>query len=630
MTIDHFPVRIDTRPAGGKRAQGRTSPARSVGQTGVEPFEAARAQLEGALRALPLSDARLTRMLRDLRSTLRKLQQDAIQLTEASVRQRWLASVDLIPEPILIQADGRVVFANRAATDLFGAAEAAALLGRELHGLLLGAPDGPVAAEPSARSVMAARRLDGATLEVELATSPLADGWPGHPGEGGLVVLHARGHDDAEPDRLAGRDRLTGLPNRACLHDYLATALDRAAASRQRGVLIVLDLDQFKDVNDTHGHPAGDRLLGEITLRLAGFVADGEGMLARLGDDEFGIVRLGVDQGDGLAVLAQAILDAIARPVVIDDHEVFVTASMGAALFPDDALAPDQLIQHADLALDRAKAEGGHRCQFFLPKLNHDAQRRKSLERELRRAIERGELSLVFQPQFGLDGGSPVGAEALVRWEHPDRGAIEPRIFIPVAEASGLIRPLGRWVLEEACRVIKRGVDDGVEVGISVNLSAAQLRQGDFVGLVRRLLDTTGIRPDLLELEITESLLFEPSNEAIADMLREIAAFGVRLSVDDFGTGYSSLAYLKRFPVHKIKIDQSFVRDIGKDKDDDTIVRAMVTLGHSLGKRVIAEGVETMAQLEFLRRLGCDEAQGFVLGRPMAEEKLRALLRAGH
>jgi EAL domain-containing protein (putative c-di-GMP-specific phosphodiesterase class I) len=251
------------------------------------------------------------------------------------------------------------------------------------------------------------------------------------------------------------------------------------------------------------------------------------------------------------------------------------------------------------------------------------------LERDLRRGIERGELSLVFQRQYAVTGGRPVGAEALVRWNHPERGPISPKMFIPVAEATGLIRPLGRWVLEEACRAIRRSIEAGHEIGIGVNLSAAQLRHGDFVGILQSALSDAGIRPELLEIEITESLLFEPSNDAIAEMLRQIAAMGVRLGVDDFGTGYSSLAYLKRFPVHKIKIDQSFVRDIGRDKDDDMIVAAMVSLAHSLGKRAIAEGVETNEQLAFLRKLGCDEVQGYVLARPMPEAALAELLAAG-
>ncbi len=557
----------------------------------------------------------------------------------AASEERWRRLVDTAPDAILMHEAGVIGLANRSALRILATSSADDLIGRRLMELI--APEGRTAverqlaqaaaegivAEPASTAIMT---LTGRRIEVEITTSALSD----DSRQAFQTVLRDvtdRRRAEAEIKRLVHHDGLTGLPNRTLLLDRLETAMARATRDGRHGALMLLDLDQFKDVNDTLGHPAGDRLLQIVARRLRSTLRSTD-TLARLGGDEFAIVQtdLAANGGaSGAAILAQKALDAIAEPITIDDHDLFITSSLGVTLFPVDANGADQLIKNADLALYRAKAEGGHRFQFFLEQMNAEVLQKKSLERELRRAIERGELSLVYQPQYPAEGGRPLGAEALVRWTHPERGPIPPKTFIPVAESTGLIRALGRWVLEEACRAIRRSVDAGQEIGIGVNLSAAQLRHGDFVAHLHKLLLDTGVRPDLLEIEITESLLFEPSNDSIAEMLRRIAHLGVRLAVDDFGTGYSSLAYLKRFPVHKIKIDQSFVRDIGRDSDDDMIVAAMVNLAHSLGKRVIAEGVETERQLQFLRGLGCDEVQGYVLARPMPEADLARLLAAG-
>ncbi|HWL71924.1 MAG TPA: EAL domain-containing protein [Geminicoccus sp.] len=560
----------------------------------------------------------------------------AAEAGRAASEERWRRLIDTAPDAILMHEDGVVALANQSALRILAARSADDLVGRRLMELiapeggpsfarqLARAEDEEIVTDPAATAIMT---LDGRRVEVEITTSALREGGR----QAFQTVLRDvtdRRRAEAEIKRLVHHDGLTGLPNRTLLLDRLESAMARAVRDGRHGALMLLDLDQFKDVNDTLGHPAGDRLLQIVADRLRRTLR-GTDTLARLGGDEFAIVQTDLSSSNGAngaAVLAQKALDAIAQAITIDDHDLFITSSLGVTLFPVDASSPDQLIKNADLALYRAKAEGGHRFQFFLEQMNAEVLQKKSLERELRRAIERAELSLVFQPQFSIGGGRPVGAEALVRWQHPERGPIPPKAFIPVAEATGLIRPLGRWVLEEACRAIRRGLDLGQEIAIGVNLSAAQLRHGDFAASLRELIAESGIPPDLLEIEITESLLFEPSNDAIAEMLRRIAHLGVRLAVDDFGTGYSSLAYLKRFPVHKIKIDQSFVRDIGRDTDDDMIVTAMVNLAHSLGKRVIAEGVETERQLQFLRELGCDEVQGYVLARPMPEAALRELV----
>ncbi len=560
----------------------------------------------------------------------------AAEAGRAASEERWRRLVDTAPDAVIMHEAGKVTLINRSALRILATESSADLIGRSLMDLVV--PEGRAAlerqlaraavegivADPAVTAIMT---LTGRRVEVEITTSALSDDGR----QAFQTVLRDvtdRRRAEAEIKRLVHHDGLTGLPNRTLLLDRLETAMARAARDGRHGALMLLDLDQFKDVNDTLGHPAGDRLLQIVARRLRSTLRSTD-TLARLGGDEFAIVQTDLAStggASGAATLAQKALDAIAEPITIDDHDLFITSSLGVTLFPTDANGADQLIKNADLALYRAKAEGGNRFQFFLEQMNAEVLQKKSLERELRRAIERGELSLAFQPQFPIAGGRPVGAEALLRWTHPERGSIPPKAFIPVAEATGLIRPLGRWVLEEACRAIRRGIDAGQEIGIGVNLSAAQLRHGDFVAHLHKLLLDTAIRPDLLEIEITESLLFEPSNDSIAEMLRRIAHMGVRLAVDDFGTSYSSLAYLKRFPVHKIKIDQSFVRDIGRDSDDDMIVAAMVNLAHSLGKRVIAEGVETERQLQFLRGLGCDEVQGYVLARPMPEAALQELL----
>ena len=552
----------------------------------------------------------------------------------AASEERWRRLVETAPDAIVIHQDGVIKLANRKAIELFGASGPSQLVDRRFTDLVLAEGRDEIAeilqrlvdrggvTDPSQTRVV---RIDGRFVDVEMSSAAIVE-------QGRIAIqtvlrdVTERRRAEEEIRHLVYHDALTGLPNRALLFDRIRQAVQQVRRNGRRCAVMLLDLDQFKDINDTLGHPAGDKLLCAVSQRLLDTVR-GTDTLARLGGDEFAIVQTDVSSAEGAAILGQKVLDAIARPFRIDDEEVYTTASVGITVVPDDGDETDRLIRNADLALYRAKGEGGNRFRFFHAEMNRDIQLRKSLERDLRRSIERDELSIVLQPQFTLIGHQVVGAEALVRWHHAERGDVAPRDFIPVAEASGLIRPLGRFVLSSACKMIAAWQALGVERRIAVNLSAAQLKHGDLVQLVRRLIAEHAIDPRLLELEITESLLFEPSNESVADSLRKIAALGVRLSIDDFGTGYSSLAYLKRFPVDKIKIDQSFIRDLGKDSDTEAIVRAMVTLAHSLGKTVLAEGVETEAQLDFLRDAGCDEAQGFVLARPMAPERLDALLR---
>jgi diguanylate cyclase (GGDEF)-like protein len=435
---------------------------------------------------------------------------------------------------------------------------------------------------------------------------------------------------EAERDvrRLAHHDPLTGLPNRLLFQDRLGQALAHARRERVGAAVMILDLDDFKGVNDTLGHAAGDRLLHLLAGRLGGAIRATD-TLARLGGDEFAVVQPALREPEDAMTLARKLIGTLDAPFALTEHEAHVTASIGIALFPGDGADAGELLKNADLALYRAKREGRGQHRFFEPAMDAELRARRRLERELRRALERDELALVYQPQLDLPTGRITGVEALVRWTHLECGRVVlPDEFIPAAEASGLIQPLGAWVLREACRQAAAWRAEGLALTIAVNVSPAQLRHPDALEAVNEALRVSGLDPGLLELEITEGVLMETFGQGVPNLLGELAAQGVRLAIDDFGTGYSSLAYLKRLPVQRIKIDRSFVRDIGSDPEDEAVVQAIVSLGHTLGKEVVAEGVESEAQLAFLRRLGCDAVQGFLLARPQAPAELRHLLAA--
>lgn len=443
---------------------------------------------------------------------------------------------------------------------------------------------------------------------------------------GAAMDITERKRAEERVRHLAHHDQLTGLPNRVLLHDRLQQALGLARPAGSRLGLLLLDLDHFKDVNDTLGHPAGDGLLRAATERFKQAIRSGD-MLARLGGDEFAVVQPGLAGGEGAAALAQRLIDTLARPFVLEAQEVCVSASIGIALSEGGPDQADELIRKADLALYKAKREGRGRFSCFEPSMNTEAQTRGRLDRELRAALDRGEFVLHYQPQVDLRTGCVDSVEALVRWRHPERRLVPPGEFIPAAEASGLIRPLGAWVLGEACRQARAWQDEGLELVMMVNLSPAQLRHDGLLHEIDGALCASGLDPRWLELEITENLFMERFEGTTDRTLHGLAARGIRLALDDFGTGYSSLASLKLLPVTKIKIDRSFMRDIGRDPEDEAVVRAMVSLGHALGKRVVAEGVEHEVQLAFLHRVGCDAAQGFLFARPQAPNELRPLLR---
>jgi diguanylate cyclase (GGDEF)-like protein len=412
--------------------------------------------------------------------------------------------------------------------------------------------------------------------------------------------------------RLAHHDTLTGLPNRLLFQDRLEQAL-RVAGRQDQGVaLMLLDLDHFKDVNDSLGHPAGDQLLREVAERLAGGIRATD-TWARLGGDEFALVQMGARGSEDAEVMVQRVLAALGPPFTVEGQRVHVSASLGVTLFPDDGATSERLMRNADMALYRAKAAGRRSGAFYLPEMDRELQASRSLQAGLRRALEDGGLGLVYQPVFDVRERRVVAVEALLRWHHPGGGEVPPATFIPIAEASGLIQPLGAWTLRQACR--QAAAWGGAGFKVAVNVSVAQLRDPGLLPTLRQAIAEAGVAPASLELEVTESVFLDPSKDLIVGTLQEIAALGVTLAIDDFGAGYSSLGYLKHFPF-KVKIDGSFVRDIGRDRESTAIVAAVIALGHTLGKQVTAEWVEEEAQLAFLAKCGCDLAQGHLLGRP--------------
>ena len=429
----------------------------------------------------------------------------------------------------------------------------------------------------------------------------------------------------AELERQANYDALTGLPNRSLLLDRLRQSVHGPRTAR--GVAVVfIDLDHFKFVNDSLGHSMGDKLLKGMAERLRLGLRDGD-TVARLGGDEF-VLLLNEQSSEELIYRAmQRISAELAAPIDIDGRELVVTCSAGISLYPQDGPDVDTLLKNADAAMYRAKDHGRNNFQFYTSEMNERVNERLALENALRRALERNELTLHYQRRVDLRTGTLAGAEALVRWRHPDWGLVHPARFIPLAEETGLIVPIGEFVLREACRQGRAWLDAGLDPGVlSVNLSARQFRREGLVRQVSRVLVDTGLEPRHLEMELTESTVMHDVEVAIAT-LQGLKSLGVSLSVDDFGTGYSSLAYLKNLPLDKLKIDRSFVREIGAGEvNEGVLAQAIISLGHSLDLRVVAEGVETDAQVRFLRKHRCDEAQGFFYGEPAEAAQHAALL----
>ena len=416
---------------------------------------------------------------------------------------------------------------------------------------------------------------------------------------------------------MARHDPLTRLPNRTTLLVRLEQAIADARRQGHRLALLFIDLDRFKTINDTLGHPLGDRLLVAVAQRIAQTVRESD-TLARLGGDEFVVVLPGIAREMDAAQLAIDISRILAEPFEIGAHQLHTAASMGISLFPHDGSDPETLMKNADTALHHAKARGRGNFQFYAAQMNESAAEHLALENGLRQALVRGEFELHFQPQMRIADRRLIGFEALIRWRHPGKGLLAPVVFIPLAEESGLIARIGEWVIGEACRqAVAWQATARAPVRVAVNLSVRQFAQPDLLGQVRRALDASGLAPALLELEITESALMESPEKAV-EVLRELRAMGVCLALDDFGTGYSSLSYLKHLPINRLKIDRSFVSEIGVDANDTAIATATIALAHKLGLEVVAEGIETPAQLALLAAEGCDEGQGYYFSRPLA------------
>jgi diguanylate cyclase (GGDEF)-like protein len=423
---------------------------------------------------------------------------------------------------------------------------------------------------------------------------------------------------------LANYDTVTGLPNRNLLHDRISQAISYARRYDKIAATLFIDLDDFKVVNDSLGHNVGDQLLRELGKRLTGCVREVDSV-ARLGGDEFVILLTGMAHRDGVVFIAEKVLESLSRPFLLEGHEVFISSSIGIATFPKDGEDEATLLKHADSAMYHAKGRGKGHYQFYAEEMNELALERLSMVNDLHRALARSEFVLHYQPQVNLKSGKITGVEALVRWQHPQKGMIPPMKFISVAEDTRLILPLGEWVLHNACEQAVKWHKRGYDIIVAVNISALQVEEHRLVELVDDCLRRTGINPKYLELELTENVLIERS-DAVFRIFQQLRDLGVRMAIDDFGTGYSSLSYLSKLPIDKLKIDRSFVREIANDANDRSIVEAIISMAHSLHLKAIAEGVELHEQEEFLRRLNCDEMQGFLFSKPLPGEVIDALL----
>jgi len=443
-----------------------------------------------------------------------------------------------------------------------------------------------------------------------------------HPGIHGVVLtsrdVSERKSAEKRAEYLSQHDVLTGLPNRVLMQDRLHQAISQARRNGGLVALMFIDLDRFKMVNDSFGHITGDTLLKQVAARLTECLRDTD-TVARLGGDEFTIMLPNATNPQVVGEVAQRVLKEFSLPFSDGEQEMFVSASIGISLFPRDGASPDDLVKHADTAMYSAKDSGRNRFRYFTEDLNHEVREKVMLESGLRRAIERGELRLFYQPKIDLATGRVIGAESLVRWQHPTLGLVPPSKFIEVAEESGLILPLGEWVLKAACEQLRTWQHQGIDLQVAVNVSARQFQQRNLADTVMGFLADSGVDPQFIEIELTENALLNDREASIAT-LKRMKSSGIAISIDDFGTGYSSLSYLKLLPLDILKIDQSFVRDIVTDDNDAVIVRAIIDLARNLRIKVIAEGVENEQQLSFLNSNGCNYGQGYLFGKPLAPE----------
>jgi len=472
-------------------------------------------------------------------------------------------------------------------------------------------------------------RRDGMEIPIEDSIAPIRNGH----GEAAGAVIVFRDVSVAkamaqEIAHTAEHDFLTGLPNRMLLNDRISQAIAAAKRHVKQVAVLVLDVDGFKHINDSLGHPAGDQVLQSIAQRLLD-CARSVDTVSRQGGDEFVMLLSELADPRAASLTAGRMLRAVAEPHMVAMHELHVTASIGVSIFPDDGLNAETLIKNADTAMYQAKENGRRSYQFFKPAMNARAVERQSIEEGLRRALERKEFELHYQPKINITTGAITGAEALLRWTHPTRGRVPPADFIPIAEDCGLIIPIGRWVLRQACEQARAWLDIGLPVTpMAVNVSAMEFQNNRFLQGLSETLQKSGWDPGLLELEVTESVLMKHV-EATIELLRTLRGIGVQVALDDFGTGYSSLSYLRRFPIDSLKIDRSFIEQIAGGPDDSAIVTAVISMARSLKLRVVAEGVETLQELQFLQARQCDEVQGHYFSRPLPAAQFASLLAAG-
>ena len=472
------------------------------------------------------------------------------------------------------------------------------------------------------RGEITERHKSGSLYTVDQRITPIMD-------ENGKLAycvivrddLTERKNAEGQIMHLANYDQLTGLPNRRLFHEQLNQILQRAEKRGKKVALIFADLTNFNRINDTLGHSAGDKLLKSVADRLLRMVSE-QGFVARIGGDEFTMIIEDVPNAETAALTARTMIETILAPINLNGTDVNVGACVGISMFPDDGTEPDKLVNFADMALRTAAHSAPNSYFFFSQEMNDETEDRLALERDLRKGLIQKEFALFFQPQLDVKTGKINASEALIRWFHPTRGMVSPMRFIPIAEDTGLIIPLGDWILREALRHIKLWDEMGLpEISVAVNLSAIQFQQEDLAERIEKILTESGVKPERLELELTESVIMQDAGKA-ENILSRLSRIGIKLAIDDFGTGYSSLSYLKRFPVDRLKIDQSFVRDMTHNKDDAGITQAIINLGHTLDLEIVSEGVETKEQLELLKEQGCDIIQGYYISRPIQDSEI--------
>jgi len=572
-----------------------------------------------AVRWLPLRA--LDRALEDLRVSERALAAQNLRLDAALT--------NMVQGLCMYDAEGRLVISNARFAEIYGlppAMIAPGLTARELAAVLV--KYGKVsAAEPEAtlalRDNLGGKRKVGAFIQKLTDGRSISVSYAPDPHDGFVVTFEditARLAAEERVRHLAHYDTLTDLPNRVTFYEQMESILSGLRRGETFGILS-LDLDHFKTVNDTLGHPIGDLMLKTVADRMRGCMRERD-FVARLGGDEFVVVQVPADGPTSLPRLASRLIESVGAPYELEGHQIVIGLSIGIALSPADGIEPDVLLKNADLALYRAKADGGGTYRFFEAEMDARMQARRALEMDLRKAVLKNEFELNYQPIIDVKSGAITSCEALIRWRHPERGMIPPMEFIPVAEETGMIVPIGEWVLAQACIEAMRWPK---HIGVSVNLSPAQFKSRNLVQAIKNAIADSGLPAQRLELEITELVLLQETEGAFA-ILHQLRDLGIKIAMDDFGTGYSSLGYLRGFPFNKIKIDQSFIRDLSSKEDSLAIVRAVVGLSSSLGITTTAEGVETKEQLARLTTEGCDEAQGFLFSEPRSASEVEKLL----